>query len=98
MASKNKHCMLKKTTYLRKIYCKPTIIRDTLFRDLPEIDWFAASYFQGQTLSTPVFLTQLNGKYWFAASNIRNEALANLAKIYSTRIKAGLQYNVICLR
>lgn len=56
----------------------------TLFGNLPEINWFAATNFWDQALATPVFLLQrpVYGKYWSAARNIcDNEALANLAKI-----------------
>lgn len=62
------------------IYWKPTIIHDNFFHDLSEIDWFAATNFRDQTLSTPIFIIQLYGEYLFMERNIRdNEALVNLA-------------------
>lgn len=58
----------------------------TIFRDLPEMKWFAVTNFCDQALYTHCFfLLQLHGKCWFAVRNIHdNEALANLLKISRT--------------
>lgn len=54
-----------------------------IFRQLPEMNWFAATNFRNQTLSTPKLLLQLPGKYWSVARIIRdNEALANIDKSF----------------
>lgn len=56
------------------------------------MNWFAATNFRGQVLSTPVFHYSYTAiaKYWFKSENIcNNEALA---KISLTRNKVGLQY------
>lgn len=55
------------------------------------MNWFAATNFRGQVLSTPVFHYSYTAiaKYWFKSENIcNNEALA---KISLTRNKVGLQ-------
>lgn len=38
------------------VYCKPTIIRDDFFRDIPEMDLFAATYFRDEALFTLISL------------------------------------------
>lgn len=70
----------------RKRYCKPLLISTTLFRDLPNIIWFAATYFRDLQLVQATVIT-INYLECFkpetfkdlcAARNIRdNEALAN---------------------
>lgn len=64
-------------------YCKPTIIRDDLSRNLPTMNWFVATNFHNQASSTPISLLQLLAKYC-SARNIRDNLLhANTCWFYT---------------
>lgn len=46
----------------------------TLFRQLPEMNWFAATHFRDKALSTQVLLIkQMTIKDWLTARNISND-------------------------
>lgn len=46
----------------------------TLFRQLPETNWFAATHFRDKALSTQVLLIkQMTIKDWLTARNISND-------------------------
>ena len=63
-----------------------------MFATKPYLDLYCYKNYKHR----PVFLLlQPYDKDWFAARNIsNNEALADLAKIFYTQIKIGLQYLV----
>lgn len=67
-------------------YCKPTIIRDDLSRNLPTMNWFVATNFHNQASSTQISLLQLLAKYC-SARNIRDNLLhANTCWFYTVSL------------
>lgn len=69
----------------------------TLFHDLPEINRILTTNFCDKNEDCPKNTIPKTFEDWFAARNIRGDvALANLAKISRTKIKAGLQYFILC--
>lgn len=67
----------------------------TIFSNLTNMNWFAATNFCDQALSTSISLLQLYNKYWSAAGNIRNnEALVDLTQISRAWINVGIQYHI----
>lgn len=61
----------------------------TFFSDLHKMNWLIAIDFREQSLSTPVFVLQLDNQYRSTVRNILNSW--NLTKISHKRIKDGLQ-------
>lgn len=69
---------------LLMVYCKPTFIWKTLFRDEPEINWFVATNFYS------VVITTILPKFVSVRIICDDEAFANLTIISCMQIKLVL--------